>query len=362
MRRIRPSEAGFTLLELLVAMAITTVVMGAMLSGVSNAKRTSDTVMQVTGVNSSLRLGMDLMFTDLLQAGSGLPKGHVIQIPSGGLLVRRPGPPGTNYSSAGGDLTIPAVIPGARMGPSINGVPTDMINILHADNTFNSVPVTAVASTSIDVNPGLNIGAGQDRVAPGQLMMITKGTATTLVQVTSINAGSGRINFAPGDSLNLNQTAGGVVGNLATLNAQAPAGAGAAAATRISRVRMISYYLDATTVPARPRLVRRVNNGHETVFDNTRGTAVALDIENLRLTYDLNDGAANPSNVRFLPVDVTTAGACAPSACFATQIRKISVTLSARSTARNDLVNTVFRNSLTSQVALRGMALVNDYQ
>ena len=44
---------------------------------------------------------------------------------------------------------------------------------------------------------------------------------------------------------------------------------------------MISYYLDNTTTPGSPRLVRRINNGHPTTFNNNLGTAVAIDIENL---------------------------------------------------------------------------------
>ena len=68
-----------------------------------------------------------------------------------------------------------------------------------------------------------------------------------------------------------------------------------------------------------------------TAFDNTLGTAVALDIENLRFTYDLTDGATNPGGVRFIAADLTTAGACAPGACFPTQIRKVNVLLTARS-------------------------------
>ena len=164
-------------------------------------------------------------------------------------------------------------------------------------------------------------------------MMVLKGSTTTLVQVTAVNTGTRRLTFGS-DSLSLNQSAVGVVGNLATLNAQAPTGAAAPAATRITRVRMITYYLDNTTTPGRPRLVRRINNGHETIpgagapaFDNTLGTAVALDIENLRFTYDLTDGATNPGAVRFIAADLTTGGACAPGACFPTQIRKVNVLL-----------------------------------
>ena len=135
---------------------------------------------------------------------------------------------------------------------------------------------------------------------------------------------------------------------------------------------MISYYLDNTTTPGRPRLVRRINNGHETIpgagapaFDNTLGTAVALDIENLRFTYDLTDGATNPGGVRFIAADLTTGGACAPGACFLTQIRKVNVLLTARSENAKNPANAqsrAYRNTLNSQVALRGMALVNEYQ
>jgi hypothetical protein len=352
---------GYSLIELVIAMAVTTVVMGATMTAVTDALRTNDAVMRVTSVNDGLRAGMDLIVRDLLQAGSGLPKGHVILVPTGGDLIRRPGPPETEYTNLEGDLSIPAVIPGAELGPSINGVDTDIITILTADNNFTDVPVTAVSSTSVTVDPDLNIDDGMDRVIAGQLIMILKGTATTLVQVTSVNAETGEISFQTGDSLNLNQTGGGITGNLASLNAMAPTGAAAPAATRITRIRMISYYLDNVTSPGRPRLVRRINNGHETDFDNTLGTAVALDIENLQFTYDLNDGASNPGGVRFLDEDLTDSGACAPDACAPTEIRKINVTLMARSHS-DDPQAKVIRNTLTSQVALRGMALVNDYQ
>ena len=72
---------------------------------------------------------------------------------------------------------------------------------------------------------------------------------------------------------------------------------------------MVTYYIDATTDPQHPRLVRRINNGHPTGFNNNLGTAVAFDIESLQLTYDLADGVGNPANVRMVAADLTgTAG------------------------------------------------------
>jgi type II secretory pathway pseudopilin PulG len=356
------SEAGYSLIELLIAMGLTTLVIGATLSGLSDATKANDAVVQITTMNDSLRSALDLMFRDLLQTGEGLPKSHVILTPSGGALIRLPGPPGTAYTTQAGALQMAAVIPGPGLGPSVDGITTDMISFLEADNNFTNVGLTAVSSTSVTVPLSVNIGTGMDRVIPGQLMMVLKGASSTLVQVTGLNTATGVITFATGDSLRLNQTGTGIAGNLQSLNTQSPTGAAAPAATQITRVRLISYYLDVTTSPGRPRLVRRVNNGDPITFDNTSGTAVALDVENLQFTYDINDGANNPSGVRFVAKDLTSAGACAPVACSPTQIRKVNVSLTVRSPNATIAHARSYRNTLTSEVALRGMALVNQYQ
>jgi Tfp pilus assembly protein PilW len=362
-RNAGPREAGYSLVELLVAMGMTTAVMGAALTGLGSALRTNDAIVRITTMNNGLRAAMDLMTRDLLQAGSGLPKGHVILIPTGAGLINRPGPPGSSLTTTSGDLDLPAVIPGQGLGPVVNGVATDIITILTADNNFTDVAVTAVTSVSVTVPTSVNIVSGVDRVIAGQLMMVLKGATSTLVQVTAVNPSTRVISFAAGDSLNLNQPGSSIPGNLQALMAVPPTGTAGVAATRVTRVRMISYYLDATTTPGRPRLVRRINNGDATDFDNERlGTAVAMDVEDLRFTYDLNDGVLNPGGVRFTAADLAGTGACNPDPCSPTQIRKINVTLTARSTHGTNAETRTVRNTLNSQVALRGMALVNEYQ
>jgi hypothetical protein len=212
----------------------------------------------------------------------------------------------------------------------------------------------------VDIAPGPNITGGPDRVTTGQLMMISKGSRTTLVQVTGINATTRRLTFADGDSLNLNQS-GAAAGNLTALNAAAPVNS--AAATNITRIRMITYYVDATTDPRHPRLVRRINNGSATTFDNNLGTAVAMDVENLQLSFDISNGITNPGNVKMVAADLTTLGGCAPVACAATQIRKVNIALSGRNRALGNNPNVLpLRNTLQSQVALRGMAFVDRYR
>jgi hypothetical protein len=355
------SEAGYSLAEFVTAMGIMTVVMGATMGGLAEIVKGNDTVLQMTGMNNSIRAGMDLIVRDLLQVGSGLPPGHTVNIPNGtgSLRVRIPGPPSSTFLTPIGAATIAAVIPGAGAGHIVDGVATDTLTILMADNTFVNVGTTAVTGTSVTVAPGPVLGAGADRVVPGQLMMVMKGSFTTLVQVTAVNTVTRVLTFASGDSLRLNQPAA-AAGTLAALNAAAPANS--PANTNISRVRMISYYVDGETDPKHPRLVRRVNNGHPTSFDNNSGTAVALDIENFQLTYDISNGTGNPGGVEMTDPDQTIVGTCSPAPCAATQVRKVNVLLTGRSTNGANTTTRVLRNTLQSQVSLRGMAFVDEYK
>jgi type II secretory pathway pseudopilin PulG len=374
LRRRRTSAAGYSLVELLVAMAITITILGATMSAMTHAMRANETALLVTGMNSNMRTAMDLMVRDMLQIGSGLPPGHFVLIPSGtgATQMNIPGPPGTTFKSAVGDTDLNAVNPGPGLGPTVGGVATDTITMLMADSTFNDVALVARASSgaSIDVNPAVNIGSGPDRVTPGQLMMLDKGGYAILLQVTSIDAAAHRIFFAAGDSLNLNQHTT-PAGSTAALNAQAPSPDTALPSpqtvpptpslhTTVTRVRMVTYYID-NTIPAHPRLARRINNGSHTTFDNNSGSTVAYDIDKLRISYDLADGVGNPANVRFVAADFAGTGACAPAICSVNQIRKVNITLGARSRERFSVTKAFFHTELSTQISLRGMSFVNEY-
>ena len=370
----RGPNAGFTLIELLISMGIMVAVLGSAAMAMSHALRLNESAVMVSGMNNTLRIGMDQMVRDMLQVGSGLPTGHVILTPSGAgsVQINIPGPPGTAFKNVVGDPDISAVVPGTGLGPVINGVATDVITVLAADNNFINVPLIALTNTAmtvaaIDPATGLaiNIATGPDRVVVGQLLMLEKGATTTLVEVTAVDTVGRQITFASGDSLKLNQPTA-AAGNVAALRATAPPDvlpllpATQVLPTSATRIRMISYYLD-TVEPARPRLVRRINNGDPLTFDNTLGTAVAMDIENLQFTFDVADGGTNPGYVRFTAADLAGTGACAPVACSVNQIRKINILLTGRSRPTVQLQGRMFHNSLNSQVSLRGMAFVDEY-
>ncbi len=361
---LRPApaaDAGYSLVELLVSMGIFTVIMGATMGGLADVIRGNDTVLQMAGMNNSVRAGMDLMVRDLLQVGSGLPSSHAVTIPSGlgATPIRIPGPPGTAFQTTVADLTLPAVMPFPGQGPTIDGVATDALTVLMADNAFLDIALTSVANTNVVVVTGTNLSTGPDRVTPGQLMLISKGSFNTLVQVTTVDTGARRITFADGDSLNLNQS-GAAAGNMTALNAQAPVNS--AAATRISRIRMISYYIEDSTDVEHPRLVRRVNNGDPLTFDNELGTAVALDATDLQFAFDIVNGTNNPGDVEMVSADLVGTGACAPNPCGRTQVRKVNVDLTGRSQNKVPPRMVFLHNTLESQVSFRGMAFVDQYR
>ncbi|HEY0871879.1 MAG TPA: type II secretion system protein [Vicinamibacterales bacterium] len=368
--RVTPSsslktERGFTLVEVLVALAITTVVMGSAMLALSQATRAAETAKLMTNVNGGLRTAMDLIVRDMLQTGQGLPSGRVIQVPAGlnSQPIRLPGPPNTSYQ-VGGVTELTAIIPGPGLGPAVNGQPTDMITTLQADGAFDQVRLVALPANGLGMNvdPSVDLDDGTaDDLHPGDLIMLTKGSLSALAQVTRVNGQ--HVSFEPGDSLNLNQP-NAEMGTVKWIRNAPPTTnpPGQFISTTATRIRMISYYIDATTDPQRPRLVRRINNGHETAFDNSLGTTVAFNVENLQITYDLANGVSNPANVRMVAADLNGSGACSPDPCSPNQIRKLNVMLRARSSARLTATQQFFRNELTTQVSLRSMAFVDRYR
>ena len=53
------STAGYSLVEMLVSMAIFTTIMGATLAGLANVTRGNETVLQIANMNNAVRTGMD---------------------------------------------------------------------------------------------------------------------------------------------------------------------------------------------------------------------------------------------------------------------------------------------------------------
>jgi type II secretory pathway pseudopilin PulG len=383
---IRRGEAGFSLVELTVAMGIVLLIMAAAMTSLTDAYKSSENARDVIDVNNNLRIGADLVVRDLIQVGQGLPTGRTVQVPTGtgALNIQRPHPQGSTCTEwPAGTVTIPAVTPGPGCGPTIDGVPTDMITTLAVDSVLDAVPVysydlaghaatvarppvctsgTAPNCTVFQAGTyagGVDIStSGPDDVRVGDLIMFTKGGVSALVYVTAVN-GNQTITFAGGDPMNLNQFADVLNGTVNDLANTSPTTNNS---SYLSRIRLITYYLDNTLNASQPRLIRHMNWGDPEAAVNRRGHTVAFAIENLQFSFDMVDSHTNPANVRMVAADYTTGGACDPVACSPNQIRKVNVYLAGRSAQPFSKTHRFIRNSLNTQVSLRSLALVDRYR
>lgn len=375
----RHGESGFTLLELLIAVAVMLLVLAGTSQIMSSAMDTSAAARDVLDMNSHLRAGMDLIQRDLMQVGQGLPVGRRVGVPngSGAAPINRPGPPAqgacAGVTTFPDEPSLPAVQVGAGVGPEVNGACTDVITVLAADSMFGPVPLAAMAtngSTAIvhnSANISDNPDAAGDNLRAGDLLMLTKGAMSVLLQVTAV-AGQ-QVTFGSGDPLGLNQldpslTIAGTVNQLRALAPLDPvtpvmaSGVQQPGPTTATRIRMVTYFVDTTTTPGRPRLMRQVGGG--------QANAVAIGLDGFRLSYDIADQNSNPTAVRMDAADLGGSGACSPDPCSSNQIRKVNVLLSM--TTRDDNARRAFdhgrqaQNTLFGQVSLRSMAFVDRYR
>jgi hypothetical protein len=308
------------------------------MSSFNDALNLNEKVGTITELEQNLRAGINLLVRDFINAGWGIPTGG-LPIPSGdgAVAVDRPGPPGINYTFASENLA--AVNPGAALGPAGYGRATDIVNILYADSLLrlNERTLDAVGAngTSITVNAGTPIVNVDNPIRVGDLIALSNALGSTLQYVTRI-AGQ-VIFFDNGDPLHLNQPTvqQGSVWNLQDDGVFPP--------TTATRIWLVTYYLDTTTDPQMPRLVRRVNN--------RPGAVVALVLEDLQLAYDLVDGVTNPTNIK------TPTAPNSPN-----QIRKVNIFLAGRSDSAMRNMDDYLQRSLSTQVSLRSLSFVDRYR
>jgi hypothetical protein len=203
--------------------------------------------------------------------------------------------------------------------------------------------ITATGS-SITFDPGcVTIGAAGIPINTGDLLMIYNINNSNGILQTVTSVAGQVLSFAAGDAFNLNgRTATETSGTIKQLQ-NAPF-TGAYPNTSCTRVWMITYYLDTTSDPRHPRLMRAVN------FNAPQ--PVAETFENLQFTFNLADGTT-PAPVNQFTV---------PATDNENQIRSVNIYLGARTTTTAATTGQYTRTNLATQVALRSMAYFNTYK
>jgi len=359
-RPTRPSACdGFTLAELLVALAIMSVAMAGALMMATQATRLNQVASETLTVNRDLTSVMDLMVRDLTQVAQGLPSAKAIRIPSGtSVTVNRPAPAGTTLTMGTGTTTWNAVLPGPGLGPKVNGGPqTDMVTILYADPTFVTTSGSPPSATVAANGASMTITSPPMPIEASDLILFQVGTGDATQVVTSVTTSgtTQTVQFASGDKLGLNQrsaTAGTIMQIQPTANQTFTA--------LVSRLRLITYYVDASRTPA--ALMRCV--GIQCVgvtATRVSGQVVGLGVENLQFSFDISDGDTNPANIKMTAADQGGTGACSPDPCQAGQIRKVNLVLSLRSRHKVGQLGDYVHRMLATQVSLRNLSFMDRY-
>ncbi len=375
----KTSEAGFSLVELLMATAISLVVIATAMTTFKDAIAMNDTATNTADASQNMRGGVNFLVRDLVATGRGIPTGG-IDIPTvagGAGQIKRPSPPGLQYYFNNTTAsTIMAVTTGERLGPTVDNQVTDIITLLTLDpilddcrsgalrlnpfGTTGNVPVLAQDGGSFSVGTNVacqEVGAtgtwiagdrtqGQSAIKKGDLILFTNPIGQALQTVTRTDATNVYFEANTDDAFGLNQrnvTAGSITQILSTPDGNGqPVYQGMTA----QRVFMYTYYVDSS-VMGEPHLVRQMNN--------FTPQALAGIVEDLELSYDIVDGSVNPPDVKSLPYTLNGVTYAA------NQIRKVNVHIGVRSENMSTRLHDYLRNHLTTVVSLRSLAFVDRY-
>ena len=356
------SKRGFTLIELMVAMAVALVVLGAAVGLYTKGMDTVNRVTSRADMQANVRVGFNELTRDLYRAGTGIPFGG-IPIPSAATGGANPRfacdalqcyVPGNNTLSQG---YLFAVTPGTNVGP-LTTETTDAITVSYVDPTLNwtAYPTTTITSTNpitvtmpVGTTPVLNDPAFGLNI--GDVLMLSNSNGQALGVVTAFSAAARTITFANGDPLRINQSTA-PAGNIPSI-ATPGSNPKTYPPTTISRVVMATYYLqNVAGADGLPdwRLMRQI--GARTP------QPLAEHIQDLKFFYDLWSDAAGALTVG--SPDCVPNGANPPTPAPGL-IRKVSIRIAVRS-IRRDKYNVYDSVSYTTSVGPRNLSFHDRYQ
>jgi prepilin-type N-terminal cleavage/methylation domain-containing protein len=373
--RVTVRNQGFSLLEMMIAMALGAVVMAAAVSMFSKAVTGTWLVSQRAEMQQDFRAASTMMTKDISMAGSGMGNNVQIALPSGNGVVPVYGCDqipkcyinggAVAYPTGGGAVPyLYGLMTGPKFGPTLNAAagPTDVITVVQADTVFllscynlsvtsatvvkftlpNPLPNTCIVPLPLTAPQAINdpiVGLTPGDVAELQVTIGVGNSATSSIilgEVTNVaktGATTYDVTFGAGDPLKMNQPTATSGSLNQIINATGSA----------NRINVISYYIDNSIVP--PRLMRQTS-GHTPI-------PLAENVAFLQFSYDLYDSSSG--NVL---TDVADGGAS--QNLTPNQITKINI--------KHMSVNSTLRGSggyqgldLQTSVSARDLTFKNDY-
>jgi prepilin-type N-terminal cleavage/methylation domain-containing protein len=276
------TQAGFSLVELLIAVAVMLIVMAAVFASLRGSFQVSVTSYELTDAQQSLRAAHEYINRDLITAGDGLNGINNIRVPvqfMRAYLTQSPvldasDPNYMDLSLIVSDDNVAGGTPvlGSNPATTVLGG-TDRITMLETDRTFAAISLPAGAinanGSEISISP-----ADINLFRIGEIYFIAAGARATLGVLTAFGGTdiAPTLVFAEGDGYGLNHEGAGGLITFVSEGGTLPA--------TLMRMNLAHYFLSADGL-----LVRRLFGVAGAGF---RDTVIAEHLADLQLRYSLN--------------------------------------------------------------------------
>lgn len=210
------AQGGFSIMELLIAMGIMTVIMGVSFALLGRSLHFANTTYHMTEAQQTLRTAHEVINRDLTTAGDGLRGMNMIKVPVGfvqNYLTRTPivDPNTPNYPNLGlmtSDDNVPVGTAVPQTNPSKTVLSTsDRTSMLVQDRSFAPVSLLAGRITYSGSNTNIVVPAGTITLFQGgEIYAIAAGSSVAFGVISSVNTGSNTLVLTNGDLFGINQT------------------------------------------------------------------------------------------------------------------------------------------------------------
>ena len=289
-------EQGFSILELMVGIAVMVIITAAVFGLLRDSLKTSTAVLEMTDGQETVRVAQEFINRDLMNTGDGLNSISNIRVPVNFVTsfltlnpITDPSTPGfvsLGLITTDNDVAANTLVLGTAPATTVraNPVATDRIAILQVDQTFT--PITLDAGT---LNPANGLAlvspADIDRFSTGEIYFLSSASGSIFATITD-RQGVGTANplllFGNADPFGLNSTGAGGQLDYVTDSATLP--------VSICRMKIIQYYVNASGL-----LMRRVYGVRAGGFSES---VVAEPVVSLQFRYFLNMRDANGNVVQ----------------------------------------------------------------
>lgn len=247
-------QSGFSLIELMIALAVTLVVLASVFSMMGSAVKSSQTTYELADAQQGLRIAQAYINRDLLNAGDGLRVTNNIRLPVGfvqtWLTTNLVNPSGgyVNLTVLNSDNNVPGTTVVAGTNPAVNVLDgTDRITILERDPGFLPVGLPPNSITSSGSNVSIT-PPDVTRFNIGEIYFITSSVGSTfgtITDITGVGGNSPNLIFANSDTYGLNAPGNGGPINVVSGGGTLP--------TSLMRMQIIHYFINANKL-----LIKRV--------------------------------------------------------------------------------------------------------